>query len=67
VVLVAVGLDDHALLAPEEVHADRQSPVREIEPLLDLGRGQGAPAAERKKALLDLALGRGGADVVLLE
>jgi hypothetical protein len=34
---VAVGLDDHALAAPEEVGLDRRLAVVEVDPLVYLG------------------------------
>jgi hypothetical protein len=67
VVLLAVGLDHDALLAPEEVRANGRSTVRQREPLLDLGLRQAERAAEREKPLLELAFGRRRPDVMLLE
>jgi hypothetical protein len=52
--LEAIGLDDHPLLAPEEVGSDHRPAVTEIKPLLDLRVGYADTAGEREHSLLEL-------------
>ena len=63
----AVGLDDHALLRPDEVGADHRPSIREIDPPVDEWVRQAEPAGDREHRLLELALGGRAADVVLVE
>lgn len=55
--LEAVGLDDHRLRAPEEVHLVGPHPD------VDLGRRQAPPTAKRQEEALELAAGELGAAV----
>ena len=63
--LAAVSLEDHTLLPPDEVHADRRLAVVEHEQLVGLRIGDAKGPRDRKQKLLVLAPGGRPADVVL--
>ncbi len=63
----AVGLDQNALRAPEEVNLDQRPAVFEVEPGVDFRLGQADAADQSQEGLLQLARGDGPPDVVLGE
>jgi hypothetical protein len=63
--LAAVGLEDHALLPPDEVDPDRRPAIREHQKLVGFRVGNPEGPRDRQEKLLVLAPGGGRADVVL--
>jgi hypothetical protein len=65
---MTVGLDNHSLVAPDEVHADRRRVgVAGVDERVDFRHRQAGSAAGGEECFLELAPRRRRADVVLVE